>query len=80
MIDLMIRRIPFDFEGVDFVWNKANPGFAISMNKVSFFAIGFEKYICQATFGVWHHHVADALARSRTSAAARIFPRMERPL
>ena len=48
MIDLKIRRIPFEFEGVDFVWNKADPAFAITMNKVSFFAIGFEKYICQA--------------------------------
>ena len=48
MIDLKVRRIPFDFEGVDFVWNKQDPAFAITMNKVSFFAIGFEKYICQA--------------------------------
>ena len=47
MIDLKIRRIPFDLEGTDFVWNKADPAFAITMNKVSFFAIGFEKYICQ---------------------------------
>ena len=48
MIELKVRRIPFDFKGVDFVWNKNNPGFAITMNKVSFFAIAFEKYICQA--------------------------------
>lgn len=48
MIDLKVRRLPFDFEGVDFVWNKQDPAFAITMNKVSFFAIGFEKYICQA--------------------------------
>ncbi len=33
---------------MDFVWNKADPAFAITMNKVSFFAVGFEKYICQA--------------------------------
>lgn len=48
MIDLKIRRIPFDLKGTDFVWNKSDPAFAITMNKVSFFAIGFEKYICQA--------------------------------
>ena len=48
MIDLKVRRIPFDFEGVDFIWNKNNPEFAITMNKLSFFAIAFEKYICQA--------------------------------
>jgi predicted metal-dependent hydrolase len=49
MSDLKIRRIPFDFDGVDFVWNQDDPAFAITMNKVSFFAIGFEKYICRAT-------------------------------
>jgi predicted metal-dependent hydrolase len=48
MSDLKIRRIPFKFEGVDFIWNQDDPAFAITMNKVSFFAIGFEKYICQA--------------------------------
>ncbi len=48
MTDLKIRRIPFDFDGVDFVWNADDPAFAITMNKVSFFAVGFEKYICQA--------------------------------
>ena len=48
MTDLKIRRIPFSFEDVPFVWNPENPGFSISMNKLSFFAVGFEKYICQA--------------------------------
>jgi predicted metal-dependent hydrolase len=48
MSDLVVRRLPWDFEGVDFVWNQADPAFAITMNKVSFFAVGFEKYICQA--------------------------------
>ena len=48
MTDLKVRRIPFDFEGVDFIWNPQNPAFSIWMNKVSFFAIGLEKYYCQA--------------------------------
>ena len=48
MTDLKIRRIPFSFDDVPFIWNPANPGFSIAMNKLSFFAIGFEKYICQA--------------------------------
>lgn len=47
MGDLVVRRIPFDFTGCDFVWNENDPAFAITMNKVSFFAVGFEKYICQ---------------------------------
>lgn len=48
MTDLKIRRIPFSFEDVPFLWNPENPGFSIAMNKLSFFAIGFEKYICDA--------------------------------
>jgi predicted metal-dependent hydrolase len=48
MNDLKIRRIPFNFDGVEFVWNPEEPAFAIAMNKVSFYAVGFEKYICQA--------------------------------
>lgn len=47
MTDLKIRKIPFTFEGVKFIWNEDNPVFSIFMNKMSFFAIGFEKYICQ---------------------------------
>ena len=48
MSDLTIRRIPWDFEGVDFIWNPENPFFSVAMNKVSFLAVGFEKYICRA--------------------------------
>ncbi|RYE70560.1 MAG: metal-dependent hydrolase [Rhizobiaceae bacterium] len=48
MTELKIRRIPFSFEGVAFLWNPQNPAFSVAMNKLSFFAIGFEKYICQA--------------------------------
>jgi len=48
MSNLKIRRIPFQFEGVDFIWNTDNPHFSITMNKVSFFAIALEKYFCQA--------------------------------
>ena len=48
MSDLTVRRLPWDFSGVDFIWNEDDPAFAITMNKVSFFAVGFEKYICQA--------------------------------
>lgn len=48
MTNLKIRRIPFSFEDVAFIWNPANPGFSVAMNTLSFFAIGFEKYICQA--------------------------------
>lgn len=48
MTDLKIRRIPFAFDDVPFMWNPQNPGFSMAMNILSFYAIGFEKYICRA--------------------------------
>ncbi|WP_167855022.1 metal-dependent hydrolase [Mangrovimicrobium sediminis] len=48
MQELVIRKIPFDFDGVPFLWNPDNPRFALDMNKVSFFAIGLERYFCRA--------------------------------
>jgi hypothetical protein len=48
MSDLKIRRIPFDLEGVEFIWNPDDPVFSIWSNNISFLAVGFEKYICQA--------------------------------
>jgi len=48
MSQLEVRKIPFAFEGVEFIWNPGNPRFAIDMNKVSFFAIGLERYFCRA--------------------------------
>lgn len=48
MSNLTIRKIPFSFEGAAFIWNPANPHASILMNKISFFAIGFERYICRA--------------------------------
>ncbi len=48
MSQLTIRKLVFDFSGVDFVWNPANPRFSIEMNKLSFFAVGLERYFCRA--------------------------------
>ncbi len=48
MTNLVIRKIPFDFEGVESIWNPANPAFAVMMNAITFQAIAFEKYICKA--------------------------------
>lgn len=47
MSDLKIRKIPFRFDDVDFIWNPANRTFSVYMNKISFLAVCFEKYICQ---------------------------------
>lgn len=58
MTQLVIRKMPFEFEGVDFIWNPANPAFAVMMNAVTFQAIAFEKYICKAM------NAAEKLARA----------------
>ncbi|RVT90281.1 metal-dependent hydrolase [Sphingomonas crocodyli] len=48
MTDLKLRKIPFVFDDVAFIWNPQDPGFSVMMNKISFLAVGFEKYICRA--------------------------------
>lgn len=47
MSNLKVRRIQFQFEGVEFIWNPDNPHFSIMMNTVSFFAIALERYFCK---------------------------------
>lgn len=49
MTDLEVRRIAWDFdEPVPFAWHPTNPEFGLTMNAVSLFIIGFEKYIVDA--------------------------------
>lgn len=48
MSDLVVRKIPFAFDGVEFFWHPGNPEFSFLMNLLSFQAIGFERYICKA--------------------------------
>jgi predicted metal-dependent hydrolase len=48
MSDLVLRKIPFDFDDVEFVWNPTNLPFSMMMNSVTFQAIGFEQYMCRA--------------------------------
>ena len=45
---LPVRRIAFDFENIDFIWNPRNPEFSMMMNILSFQAIGFERFICRS--------------------------------
>ena len=45
MSDLQVRQIPFTFDGVDFLWNPANPAFSVLANCGSFFVIGLERYL-----------------------------------
>jgi hypothetical protein len=48
MSDLQIRRIPFEFDDIDFLWNPEQPAFSAMMNMISVMAIGLEKYFCRA--------------------------------
>lgn len=43
--DLQVRQIPFSLEGVEFLWNPANPAFSVLTNCGSFFVIGLERYL-----------------------------------
>jgi predicted metal-dependent hydrolase len=44
MSRLQVRRIPFTFDGVDFIWNRADPAFSVFINCVSFWVLGLERY------------------------------------
>ena len=46
--DLTIRKIPFDFTDVAFMWNPSMPDFSVQMNALSFWLLGFERYIIKA--------------------------------
>ncbi len=48
MSELVVRHIPFEFQDVDFTWNRANPQFSLAMNVLSFWAIGLERYLVKA--------------------------------
>lgn len=48
MSALIVRKPPFRFDGVDFIWNADNRPFSILANMISFQVIGFEKYICRS--------------------------------
>lgn len=49
MTDLVVRKMSFRFDGtVPFMWQPANPHFAIFCNAFTFIAVPFEKYIIAA--------------------------------
>ncbi len=48
MHDLVLRKIPFNFDNVEVLWQPENPTFSMMMNGVTFQAIGFERYMCLA--------------------------------
>lgn len=46
--DLVVRKLPFDFSGIPFLWNPSMPEFSLNMNTFSFLVLGFERYIIRA--------------------------------
>jgi predicted metal-dependent hydrolase len=48
MAELTVRRIPFSFDGVEFIWNPCQPEFSLLANVLSFQTIGFERFICRS--------------------------------
>ncbi|MDA8658592.1 metal-dependent hydrolase [Luminiphilus sp.] len=47
MSDLVVRQIDFDVDQAQFIWNPDNPSFSVLMNQITFFVVGFEKYMCR---------------------------------
>jgi len=45
--DLVVRHIEFDVDQAPFIWNPDNPSFSVLMNQITFFVVGFEKYMCR---------------------------------
>ncbi|CAN3127970.1 metal-dependent hydrolase [Mycobacterium sp. smrl_JER01] len=45
MSHLVVRHIPFQFDRVEFLWNRSNPEVAVAMNVISFWVIGLERYL-----------------------------------
>jgi predicted metal-dependent hydrolase len=74
MTDLVVRRMSFQFDvAVPFMWQPANPAFAIYCNAFTFIAVPFEKYIIAAL-----RQAEDRLASDANVAAeAEAFLRQE---
>lgn len=77
MTDLVVRRMSFQFDTavspVPFLWQPANPEFAIYCNAFTFIAVPFEKYIIAAL-----RHAQDRLdSDADVAAEAEAFLRQE---
>ena len=45
MTELHVRKPPFAFDDVAFLWNPSNPAFSVAMDAMSFWVIGLERYL-----------------------------------
>ncbi len=48
MSNLTIKKIDWQFDGVEFYFNPANREFSAFMNSIGFLAVGLERYFCKA--------------------------------
>ncbi|MCZ4551040.1 metal-dependent hydrolase [Gordonia rubripertincta] len=72
MSDLHVRRIPFEFEDVEFMWNKANPEFAVFINAVSFWVMGLEHFLVKTM-----RDIDPAISDPEVAEEARLFLKQE---
>ena len=72
MSELQVRQPAFTFDGVEFLWNPTNPAFAVFANFISFWVIGFERYLVR-TMRDAEGHISDPEVRQE----ARLFTQQE---
>lgn len=73
MTDLVIRKMPFEFdEPVDFNWQPGNPEFGVFCNAFTFVAVPFEKYIVKVV-----RAAQDRFTDPEVAAEAEAFLRQE---
>ena len=72
MSDLQVRQLPFNFDGVKFLWNPANPAFSVFANCVSFWVIGLERYLVRIMKDA-DEHISDPKVRQE----AKLFMQQE---
>lgn len=72
MTDLVIRKIPWEFDAtVPFLWQPANPSFGMFCNAFTFIAVPFERYIVNAVRMAQDRLSEDPLIASEADAFLR---------
>jgi len=67
MSNLVVRQIDFDVDQAKFIWNPDNPSFSVLMNQITFFVVGFEKYMCRVMRDA-EAHITDATVMEEARA------------
>ena len=72
MSKLVVRKIPFEFDDVAFLWNPEHPEFSTGINFLSFWALGLEKYFIKVM-----HDAEKQIGCPRVLQEARLFREQE---